>query len=81
VAPRQKPGQTPAKPGEYVERGPRGGQVPNPRVVTIAPGDKPLPPDPEARAHMGARRPAEAVSADARRRRGGGLGAVNHKCS
>jgi len=42
--PLQKPGQIPVKPGEYGEKGPRGGQVPNPRVVTIEPGDKPLPP-------------------------------------
>ena len=42
--PLQKPGQIPLKPGEHGEKGPRGGQVPNPRVVTIEPGDKPLPP-------------------------------------
>lgn len=40
----QKPGETPRKPGEYVERGKRGGKVPNPRQVTIEPGDNPLPP-------------------------------------
>jgi hypothetical protein len=40
----QKPGEIPQRPGEYVERGPRGGQVTNPRQVTIEPGDKPLPP-------------------------------------
>lgn len=40
----QKPGEIPHQPGEYVEVGPRGGQVPNPRQVTIEPGDKPLPP-------------------------------------
>ncbi len=40
----QKPGEVPARPGEYEERGPRGGQVPNPRHVTIEPGDHPLPP-------------------------------------
>ena len=34
----QKPGENPVKPGEYIERGPRGGEV------TIEPGDKPLPP-------------------------------------
>ena len=43
----QKPGETPQRPGEYEERGPRGGQVPNPRHVTIEPGDKPLPPTQE----------------------------------
>lgn len=41
---KQKPGETPARPGEYVERGPRGGKVPNSRQVTIESGDKPLPP-------------------------------------
>lgn len=40
----QKPGETPKRPGEYRERGPRGGKVPKPRDVTIEPGDKPLPP-------------------------------------
>lgn len=44
VPPLQKPGETPRQPGEYVERGPRGGHVPKPREVTIEPGDKPLPP-------------------------------------
>ena len=42
--PLQKPGETPNRPGEYIERGPRGGQVHDPRTVTIEPGDKPLPP-------------------------------------
>ena len=40
----EKPGETSARPGEYVERGPQGGSVPKPRQVTIEPGDKPLPP-------------------------------------
>lgn len=40
----QKPGENPDRSGEYIERGPRGGTVPNPRQVTIEPGDKPLPP-------------------------------------
>ena len=40
----QKPGEKPTQPGEYVERGPRGGQVPKPREVTIEPRDQPLPP-------------------------------------
>ncbi|MDE2745681.1 MAG: YjzC family protein [Chloroflexota bacterium] len=43
----QKPGEKPSKPGEYVEVGPRGGQVPNPRQVTIEDGDTPLPPTQE----------------------------------
>ena len=43
----QKPGQVPQRPGEYVERGPRGGEVPRPRQVTIEPGDRPLPPTQE----------------------------------
>ena len=42
--PLQKPGQIPDKPGEYEEKGPRGGQISNPRIVTIEPRDKPLPP-------------------------------------
>ncbi len=41
---RKKPGESPERPGEYQERGPRGGQVPNARQVTIEPGDKPMPP-------------------------------------
>ncbi|HEY7417109.1 MAG TPA: YjzC family protein, partial [Ktedonobacteraceae bacterium] len=41
---RQKPGQTPRRPGEYRERGPNGGGVNDPRTVTMPPGDKPLPP-------------------------------------
>ena len=41
---RQRPGNKPSKPGEYIERGPRGGKVPKPRIVTIEPGDSPLPP-------------------------------------
>jgi hypothetical protein len=45
----QKPGERPARPGEYQERGPRGGQIPNPRQVTIEPGDHPLPPTREER--------------------------------
>ncbi|MCY3864177.1 MAG: YjzC family protein [Chloroflexi bacterium] len=44
MAKRQKPGTKPRKPGEYIERGPRGGKVPRPRIVTIEPGDSPLPP-------------------------------------
>ena len=40
----QKPGEVPQKPGEYLERGPRGGEVPRPRQVTIEPGDQRLPP-------------------------------------
>ncbi len=41
---RQKPGTRPRRPGEYIERGPRGGKVRNPRIITIEPGDSPLPP-------------------------------------
>lgn len=41
---RIKPGQNPPRPGEYVERGPRGGHVPNPRHVTIEEGDSKMPP-------------------------------------
>ena len=42
--PLQKPGEKPRRPGEYEERGRRGGRVPNPRRVTIEPGDDRLPP-------------------------------------
>jgi len=38
-----KPGTDNQRPGTYVEVGPRGGIVPNPRVVHIDPGDR-LPP-------------------------------------
>lgn len=44
----QKPGEQPTKPGEYQERGPRGGQISNPRQVTMEPGDNPLPPTGES---------------------------------
>jgi hypothetical protein len=40
----QKPGEKPNKPGEYLEKGPRGGNVKNPRQVTIEVSDKKLPP-------------------------------------
>lgn len=43
----QKPGEKPNQPGEYKEVGPREGNVPNPREVTIEPGDNPLPPTQE----------------------------------
>lgn len=38
-----KPGTDNKSPGKYVEVGPRGGNVPNPREVTIDRGDR-LPP-------------------------------------
>lgn len=44
----QKPGEKPNRPGEYRERGPRGGNVPDPRQVTIEPRDDKLPPTQEA---------------------------------
>ena len=44
----QRPGERPRTSGEFEERGPRGGQIPNPRVVTIEPGDAPLPPTTES---------------------------------
>jgi hypothetical protein len=40
----QKPGQTPRRSGEYIERGPHGGGVRDPRTVTIPAGERPLPP-------------------------------------
>ena len=44
--PLHKPGEDNQRPGEYVERGPRGGAVPNARQVTIERGDR-LPPTQE----------------------------------
>jgi YjzC-like protein len=41
---KHKPGEIPSNPGEYRERGPRCGKVPNAKQVTIEPGDKPMPP-------------------------------------
>lgn len=41
-----KPGTDNQRPGIYVEVGPRGGQVNNPRTVRIGPGDR-LPPTQE----------------------------------
>nr|BDD45454.1 hypothetical protein 22 [bacterium] len=43
----QKPGEKPAKPGTYVEKGPRGGEVPKPKTVHITPDDGHLPPTQE----------------------------------
>jgi hypothetical protein len=40
----QKPGEKPKTTGEYIERGPRGGKVSDPRQVTIETGDNKLPP-------------------------------------
>lgn len=39
----QKPGEKPNNPGEYVERGQWVWEIPNPRQVTIEPGDNKLP--------------------------------------
>lgn len=41
---KQKPGEKPNMPGEFEERGPRGGKIENPRLVTIEPLDHKLPP-------------------------------------
>ncbi|MDN5972163.1 YjzC family protein [Bifidobacterium crudilactis] len=38
-----KPGEDNHKPGTYVEVGPRGGAVSDPRIITIQSGDR-LPP-------------------------------------
>ena len=40
----QKPGENPDRPGEFIERGPRGDAVPKPKEVTMERGDRPLPP-------------------------------------
>lgn len=42
-----KPGEDDRPRGEYIEVGPRGGQVSHPRQVTIDPGDR-LPPTQES---------------------------------
>lgn len=42
-----KPGEDNQKPGEYIERGPRGGEVSGARQVTIDAGDR-LPPTQES---------------------------------
>lgn len=44
---RQKPGEFPAQPGEYAERGPRGGEVAHPNQVTMDSVETPLPPTQE----------------------------------
>lgn len=41
-----KPGEDNQPPGTYIEVGPRGGSVSDPRVVNIGPGDR-LPPTQE----------------------------------
>ncbi len=38
-----KPGEDNQKPGQYIETGPLGGDLPKPKVVKIDPGDR-LPP-------------------------------------
>jgi hypothetical protein len=43
----QKPGEKPNRSGEYIEKGPRGGDVSKPRQVTIEPRDPKLPPTQE----------------------------------
>jgi len=43
----QKPGERPMRPGEYIERGPLGGEVNKPRQVTSEPTDDKLPPTQE----------------------------------
>ena len=43
----QKPGEKPERSGEYIERGPRGGNINNPRQVTIEKRDNKLPPTSE----------------------------------
>lgn len=40
----RKPGEPPARSGEHIERGPRGGKVDDARQVTIESGDRRLPP-------------------------------------
>ena len=40
----QKPGENPERPGQYIERGERGGKLPDMAPIRIEPGDSPLPP-------------------------------------
>lgn len=42
-----KPGDIPNRSGEYIERGPRGGDIRQPRQVTMEEGDNPMPPTQE----------------------------------
>lgn len=42
-----KPGTDNLPAGKYIEKGPRGGDIPKPRVVKIDPGDR-LPPTQES---------------------------------
>ncbi|MFT5716325.1 MAG: hypothetical protein ACI9T7_000500 [Oleiphilaceae bacterium] len=44
---KQKPGEKPNSPGEYIERGPRGGVVSGARQITIELYDTKLPPTQE----------------------------------
>lgn len=39
-----KTGENPSQSGEYIEIGPRGGEIRKPRQVTMEKGDKPMPP-------------------------------------
>jgi len=43
----QKPGEKPARTGEFIECGPRGGDISDPRQITIERGDNKLPPTQE----------------------------------
>ncbi len=45
---KQKPGEKPKEPGEYIERGPRGGKVNDPRKATIDKKDGHMPPTQES---------------------------------
>lgn len=40
----RKPGEKPTGTGKYIEVGPRGGSINKPRIITIEPGDTPMPP-------------------------------------
>lgn len=56
MASNHKPGEDNRRPGTYVEVGPRGGAVANPRIVHIDQGDR-LPPTQES-GHLWQHRPA-----------------------
>ena len=57
----QKPGETPNRPGEYEERGPRGGRVPSPRPGDDRGGGQAPTSDLGEGSHLGADRSTQAI--------------------
>ena len=58
----QKPGETPNRPGEYEERGPRGGQVPSSSASDNRGGGQAPTSDLGEGSHLGADRSTQALS-------------------